>query len=84
MSLFSSILVQLKQKIDVENAYKDVVIRVVKEIIGVSIDTESILSLKDGVLVLKVHPTLRGAIILKQPQLIETLQKNNLSVQTIR
>lgn len=84
MSLFTSILQNLKQKIDSENAYKLVVIDCIKQVVGVSITTDDIVSLKDGVLTIKIHPTLRSALLLKQATLIETLQQHNLKIQTIR
>ena len=84
MSLFTSLLHNLKEKIDAEHAYKDVVVKVIKEVVGVTITTDAIISCKDGVLTMKLHPTIRSAVILKQGAVIEVLQGRNLQVNVIR
>lgn len=84
MSLFASILHNLKQKIDAENAYKDVVVQGIKEVVGVTVSIDAITSYKDGVLTMKLHPTIRSAVLLKQSKLLELFKERNLHVNVIR
>lgn len=84
MSLFTSILQNLKQKIDSENAYKDIVVQSIKEVVGVTVATDVVISYKDGVLTMRLHPTIRSAVLLKQSKLLDVLQKRNLHVNVIR
>jgi hypothetical protein len=84
MSLFTSILQNLKQKIDSENAYKDVVVQSIKEVVGITVSVDAIISYKDGVLTMKLHPTVRSAVLLKQTRLLHTLKEHGLQVILIR
>lgn len=84
MSLFASILHNLKQKIDSENAYKDVVVQSIKEVVGATVATDAIISYKDGVLTMRLHPTIRSAVLLKQSKLLDVLKERSLHVNVIR
>jgi|GEM_PF-3526749 len=84
MSLFSSILDSLKEKIDANTAYKQIVIQGLKEVVGVSVHPDTSMSLKDGVLTLSVAPTLKSAILLKKETLLLFLKQHDLVVMVIR
>lgn len=84
MSLFDSFLNNLKAKVDAQTAYKRVVQECIKEVLGVTISEESILSLKDGVLRLGVNPTLKSAINLKQERLLERFKESSLTIRVIQ
>ena len=84
MSLFNALLQNIKRKIDTENAYKDIVIQALKEILGITIGVDDIVSLKEGVLTLQTQPTRKSAILLKKDKILAYLNDNNISVQTIR
>lgn len=84
MSLFTSVLQHLKQKIDAGNAYKESIIEVCKDSIGITIKPDDIVSLKEGILTLRVSPTLKSLIILKQEKLVSAFQQKDIAVHTIR
>lgn len=84
MSLFDSFITNLKAKVDAQTAYKQSVIQVVKEVVGVPISPEQIISLKEGVLRLAVPSTLKSALLLKQRKLLAEFSKHSLMVTTIQ
>lgn len=83
MSLFDSILHNLKKKIDAEHAYKDVVIECVASILHISLSKDGI-TLKSGVLYIQTAPPAKMAILLKKEALIEALQEKQIKVSVIK
>lgn len=84
MSLFETFLTQLKAKVAASTAYKQVVIEVCREVVGVTLQEDTIISLKEGVLTLRVSPTLKSALLLKQQKLLSEFSSRNLPVKVIR
>ncbi len=84
MSIFDQILNGLKQKIDAHTAYKKAVIESIQEILSTTITEDSIGTLKDGVLTLSLHPTLKSALLLKQDAFFKALQTRGYTVSRIR
>ncbi len=84
MSLFNALLHGLKQKIDAQNTYKDVVIVSIKEIVNITLTHDAIISLKEGILVLQVTPTVKTALLLKKEKVIALLQQKGLKIVSIR
>lgn len=82
--LFQKILDGLKEKIDTNNAYKKVVHSAITEILGTSIADDMIISLKEGVLTLRLPPTLSMLAKLKKAALIQALRDRELPVVDVR
>lgn len=84
MSLFDSFITNLKAKVDAQTAYKQFIVQAIKEVVGVTISHEQIISLKEGVLRLAVPSTLKSALLLKQGKLLAEFSKHALTVTTIQ
>lgn len=82
--LFQKILADLKQKIITQGAYKTVVSDVVSAALGTPITPDMVVGLKDGVLTLRVSPTLKMALSLKKDSIIATLRSHGVQVHVIR
>lgn len=82
--LFQKILDTLKEKIDATTAYKKLVQSALSEVLHVTTTEDMILSLKEGVLTLKLPPTLSMLVKLKKAALIQALRDRELPVVDIR
>lgn len=82
--LFQKILDNLKEKIDSTNAYKKVVHSAIFEVLHTSITDDMIFSFKEGVLILRLPPTLSMLAKLKKTALIQALRDRELLVVDIK
>jgi hypothetical protein len=82
--LFEKILDGIREKVAAHNAYKKVVQGVFSEVCHINITDDMIVSLKEGVLILRLPPTLSMLAKLKKAALIQALRDRELSVVDIR
>ncbi len=83
-SLFSSFIDDLRARSNKQTAYKRIVQEGVKSIIGVALTDEQIVSLHEGVLTLRISPTVKSALLLKEKVLIEFFSTQDITVISIR
>jgi hypothetical protein len=84
MSLFNNILQKIQKNIDSQNNYKQEIIDCLQQDLNITITPDAIVSLKDGVLVLRTHPTIKMALLLKKDVIIKNLQKRSVAVSVIK
>ena len=84
MSLFSAVLQGLQKKTEAQNAYKQTVIECVHTVVGVTITPDSIVSFKDGTLILALNPTSKMALNLKKDTVLEALREKGVGVSVIK
>lgn len=82
MSLFQSILADIKKKLDKETGQVDVIARVATTILGITITPNMVLQ-KGSHISIKLPPTARMALTLKRPELLQALQKESITVVSI-
>ena len=82
MNIFQDILSKVQERLTVSTHQKEIVQRIIFEHIGVTISLDAI-SYKDGVITLRVVPTIKMAIRLKQSSIIDLLTKEGIKTHTI-
>ena len=82
MSLFQSILADIKKKLDRETGQTEIIARVATTILGITV-TPSMVLQKGSHISIKLPPTARMALTLKRPELIQSLQKESITVVSI-
>ena len=82
--LFQKILGDLKKKVDTQLAYKALVVDSFKEVFGITLSPDAIISFKDGILHMNISPSIKMALNLKKELLLHTLQEKGLKVTSIR
>jgi hypothetical protein len=82
MSLFQSILADIKKKLDKETGQTEIIARVATTILGITI-TPSMVLQKGSHISIKLPPTARMALTLKRPELLRALQKESIAVVSI-
>ena len=83
MDLFQSILANLKKKLDIETNKTEDIARITSVVLGMTI-TPSMISCRGKELSLKLPPTARMKLTLKREVLLLALQKESISITTIR
>ena len=81
--LFQKILDDLKQKIVAQGAYKGVVCKTLSDLLHTTITPDMVVKFKEGVLTLKIPPTVKMALSLKKDVVLTELQKEGIDVRTI-
>lgn len=82
MSLFQSILADIKKKLDKETGQADVIARVASSVLGTTV-TPSMVVQKGSHVSIKLPPTARMALTLKRPELLQALQDESIEVISI-
>ncbi len=82
MSLFQSILADIKKKLDKETGQTEIIARVATTILGITV-TPSMVLQKGSHISIKLPPTARMALTLKRPELLQALQKESITVVSI-
>lgn len=82
MSLFQSILADIKKNLDKETGQTEIIARVATTILGITV-TPSMVLQKGSHISIKLPPTARMALTLKRPELLQALQKESIKVVSI-
>ena len=82
MSLFQSILADIKKKLDKETGQVDIIARVASTVLGITI-TPGMVMQKGSHISIKLPPTARMALTLKRPELLRALTDESIEVTSI-
>lgn len=82
MSLFHTILADIKKKLDTESAQTETIARIASTVLGMTVTVAMVVQ-KGSHIQFKLPPTARTALILKRPVLLEALKRENIAVVTI-
>jgi SOS response regulatory protein OraA/RecX len=83
MSLFHNILSQIQEKISKESIQHETVARILSDTLHTAITADQ-LTFKNGVLNIKVPPTLKMAINMQKQKILQALQAEGFSITTIQ
>ncbi len=83
MSVFHSILSQLKARFDAHTDHSRTIAAYISETVGISLSEESI-SYNKNIVRLLVSPTIKMAILLKKDILLKLLNEKGISVTSIQ
>lgn len=82
MSLFHTILADIKKKFDSESLEGETIARITSDTLGITV-TASMVVHKGSHIQFKLPPTARTALMLKRPLLLEALKREQIKVTTI-
>lgn len=82
MSLFQSILADLKKSIDIQTEHTEMIAKICSEVLHVTITSDQ-LSITRGKVVLRIPSTVKMALKLNQEVLLKKVQAFDPSIHTI-
>ena len=83
MSLFTTILTELENKLNRAHGQKDALARIMTEVLHTPVSGDQI-TLREGVVTTRVPPTIKFAIKLKQVELVARMKREGYNVISLR
>ncbi len=82
MSLFQSILADIKKKLDTETLHIDSIARIASTVLGITVTPSQVVQ-KGSHIRFNLSPTARTALILKRPELLQAIQNEHSTITSI-